>query len=108
MESIHSRYLGQEVEFPVERERHIADRHPDLFPDHRDLMLQTVVDPDVVRRGKRFPDAQLFSKWYTELRGGKHVVVVIVTDQRPQTRNWIITAYMTSRLPSGEIEWQKS
>jgi hypothetical protein len=108
MERIYSHYLGEEVELPAEREQHIGGRHPDLIPDYRDLMLQTVIDPDAVRRSIRFPDARLFSRWYTDLRGGKHVVVVIVSDPSPPPRNWIITGYMTSSLPSGETEWQRS
>jgi hypothetical protein len=29
-------YLGGEVELSDERERHIAQHHPDLLPDHKD------------------------------------------------------------------------
>jgi len=36
-------YLGGEVELSDERERHIAEHHPDLLPDHnvgnRDMLL---------------------------------------------------------------------
>ena len=28
-------YLGGDVELTDERERHIAERHPDLLPEHR-------------------------------------------------------------------------
>jgi len=41
------------------------------------------------------------------LRGGKHVVVVVVAE-RGLGRHWIITAYMARRLAEGEIEWKRS
>ncbi len=72
-------YLKGEVELTEERERHIADRHPDLLPEHRDRVTETLFDPDLVRRSVRFGSANLFSRWFTDLRRGKHVVVVVVT-----------------------------
>jgi hypothetical protein len=41
-------YLKGDVELTVERQRHIADRHADLLPDHYDLMAATLADPDLV------------------------------------------------------------
>jgi hypothetical protein len=49
----------------------------------------------------------LFSRWYPQLGGGKHVVVVVVSDFSGG-RNWIITAYITRKLAEGEIEWLQS
>ncbi len=65
-------YLQAEVELSIERERHIGERHPDLLPDHRIYMATTLADPDQIRRSKRFGSARLFSKWYAEVKGGKH------------------------------------
>ena len=56
--------LHGEVELTDERERHIAERHPDLLPLHRDRLALTLSDPDEVRRSARFGDARLFSRWY--------------------------------------------
>jgi hypothetical protein len=56
-----------------EREKHIADSHPDLLPDHGDKIAGTLADPDEVRRSARFAGARVFSKWYDGLRGGKFV-----------------------------------
>lgn len=63
-------YLKGEVELTEERERHIAERHPDLLPEHRELIAETLGDPDQVRRSARFGSAKLFSRWYTDLRAG--------------------------------------
>ena len=63
-------------------------------------------DPDQVRRSKRFAGARLFSRWYSGLKGGKHVVVVVVSSD-PDGRHWIITACIARRLGGGEPEWAK-
>lgn len=72
-------YLHSEVDLGKERERHIAERHPDLLPENRGRIAATLADPDEVRRSKRFGSAKLFSRWYSDLKGGKHVVVVVVS-----------------------------
>ena len=43
-------FFKGKVELTLERERHIAERHPDLLPDHYDLMGATLAAPDLVRR----------------------------------------------------------
>jgi hypothetical protein len=101
-------HLGTDIEFNDERERHIRDHHPDLLPAWRDRMIETVADPDQVRRSTRVGNAKLFSKWYANLRGGQHVVVVVVSDPGQGKRPWIITAYLARKLKEGEIEWRKS
>jgi hypothetical protein len=103
----HCPYLNREVELSDERERHIAERHPDLLPEHRDRLGSTLADPDQVRRSKRFGGARLFSRWYDDLRGGKHVVIVVVSAVEDD-RHWIITAYMARALAAGEIEWLRN
>jgi hypothetical protein len=37
-------YLKGEVELTAERELHIAERHPDLLPGHRQRVAETVCD----------------------------------------------------------------
>lgn len=85
-------YLGGEAELTEERERHIAHRHPDLLPEHRQRIAETLADPNEVHASVRFAGAKLFSRWYNDLRGGKHVVVVVVSEFGPKERHWIITA----------------
>jgi hypothetical protein len=53
-------YLKEEVGLTEERECHIAERHPDLLPEHRKRVLETLADPDQVRRSVRFGNARLF------------------------------------------------
>src|SRR5271170_129831 len=66
-------HLGGEVQLSGEREAHIAERHPDLFPEYRDRIGTTLADPDQVRRSRRFGAAKAFSRWYSDVKGGKHV-----------------------------------
>lgn len=100
-------YLNGPVELTPERELHIAERHPDLLPEHRDKLAETLADPDQVRRSARFGRARVLSRWYADVRLGKHVVVVVVSDVSPADRRWIITAYMARRLAEGEVEWSR-
>lgn len=100
-------YLNAQVELTGERERHVAERHPDLLPEHRQRIADTLADPDQVRRSVRFPNARLFSRWFESVRGGKHVVVVVVSDLRPGGRHWIVTAYVARKLVEGETEWKR-
>jgi hypothetical protein len=100
--------LGGEVELTAEREGHIRERHPDLLPDHRAKIGETLADPDLIRRSVRMATARLFSKWYTDLRSGRHVVVVVVNEGGATARHWIVTAYIARSLGEGEVEWQRS
>ncbi len=101
-------FLGGDVELTPERERHITQRHPDLLPTYRDRFAGALARPDQVRRSQRFGQARLFSRWYNDLRGGKHVVVVVVSQATDGTRHWVITAYLARRLSEGDIEWPRS
>ncbi|MGH7362419.1 MAG: hypothetical protein ACREKK_08970 [Candidatus Methylomirabilales bacterium] len=101
-------YLRGEVELTEERERHIAENHPDLLPEHRERIAETLADPDQIRYSARFTQARLFVRWYDNLRGGKGVVVVVVTEAGPVGRHWIVTAYLARKLAEGEVEWKRS
>jgi hypothetical protein len=101
-------YLGGEVELSDERESHIAETHPELLPEHEDQIGDTLRDPDQVRRSRRFGNARLFSKWYDDLLTGKHLVVVVVSEALPKSRDWVVTAYVTRRIPEGDVEWKRN
>ena len=99
-------YLDGEVEMTDERESHVAERHPDLLPEFRDHLAQTLTDLDQVRRSARFGDALLFSRWFPDVRGGKHVVVS--SEKEAVRRHWLVTAYIARKLAEGQIEWKRS
>jgi len=99
-------YLAGEVELSEEREKHIGERHPELAPQFRDRIRMTA-EPHEVRRSARSADARLFSRWFDDIMGGKHVVVVVVSERRTR-RHWVITAYVVSKLGQGVVEWARS
>jgi hypothetical protein len=107
MELLACPHLTCEVELGEERRRHIAERHPELLPGERVRVAETLADPDEVRRSARASNARLFSRWFRDLRGGKHVVVVVVLETPPR-RPWVLTAYVARRLAQGDVEWKRS
>jgi hypothetical protein len=77
------------------------------LPEHRDRISATLAAPDEVRRSRRFAAARLFSRWHSDLKEGKHVVVVVV-GLSDNSHYWIITAYIARRLAAGEVEWARN
>lgn len=71
-------------------------------------MAETLAVPDQIRRSGRFLNARLFTRWFDNVQKGKFVIVVVVTDYKPNKRHWIVTAYIARKLSPGEIEWQRS
>lgn len=71
-------------------------------------MAATLLDPDEVRRSSRLPNARLFSRWFSDLHDGKHVVVVVNHDPAPTERHWIVTTYIARKLTPGESEWNRT
>ncbi|GAB4441409.1 MAG: hypothetical protein D6742_16685 [Cyanobacteria bacterium J069] len=100
-------YLGGDIELSDEREQHIIATHPDLLPYYWTELVETLNEPDQVRRSTRMPDALLIARWFKTIRGGKYIVAVVVTEQSP-SRNWMITAYLARKLTGGILEWQKT
>ena len=100
-------YLDAQVELTKEREKHIAEQHPDLLPQYRQCIADTLAEPEQIRQSRRLASARLFTRWFESVRGGKHVVVVTVSETVPSERHWIITAYIARRLV-GEIIWKRN
>lgn len=88
------------VELTAEREQHIETRHPDLLPAHCGALESTLRDPDGISPDRYNPGKRSIFKWFPEIRGGKFVVVQVVTDWGEPDRYWIVTAYLDSIPPS--------
>jgi hypothetical protein len=101
-------YLAAPVELTDEREQHIAQGHPDLLPDYRAALDLTLADPDQVRTSNRLAGGHLFARRFEDIRDGKYVVVVVVSDPPPTGRAWVVTAYLARRLSGGAIEWTRN
>lgn len=100
--------MNSDVELTDEREQHIVETHPNLLPEHQDRIAGTLADPDQVTRSVAFENTRLFSKYYDIGRRRKYAVIVVVSDAVPAERNWIVTAYMSRKLPGGEVEWTRN
>lgn len=101
-------YLDGEVELTDEREEHIIATHPDLLPDYLPQLIETLADPDQVRRSTRMDKALLIARRFDGIKGGKYIVVVVVSEEDSIRRNWIITAYLARKLTGGTLRWQKT
>jgi hypothetical protein len=89
--------LRGHVELTEERERHIAERHPDLtrLNEYSDCVAETVANPDVLRRGSE--NTLLFSRYFGTIQSGKHLVVAGVEEPSPAQRFWIVRVYLNQR-----------
>ena len=101
-------YLGMLVELTDERQRHILLKHPDLLPEYIDYVAETLAEPDEVRRDSRFPATRVFARWCESVKGGKFVVVVVVSDPPPMERYWVVTAYIARKLTQEVVEWKRA
>lgn len=100
-------HLNAQVELTAERERHIAEHHPDLLPAQRGLLDRVLADPDEVRWDASYPSTRLFVRRFADAVAGRNVVVVVVTGEPPDTRHWIVTAFTSRRPPKGDVEWKR-
>ncbi|MFM2428926.1 MAG: hypothetical protein RLZZ511_139 [Cyanobacteriota bacterium] len=102
-------YLQTTVELTHEREQHILDRHPDLPDSYLSLIEQTLLNPDEVRCDQRFEETWLFSRWFSDIRRGRFLVVAVVSDHQGEAtlddRHWIVTAYLSNRVTQGDVVW---
>ncbi|MGK5086534.1 hypothetical protein WDW86_03155 [Bdellovibrionota bacterium FG-2] len=48
------------------------------------------------------------TRWFDAIKGGKFVIVVVVSDSTPETRHWIITGYVARKITKGEVEWKRN
>lgn len=100
-------YLKAEVELSEEREQHISQRHPGTLPNYANQISETLADPDLIRRSNRDENALIFSKWFSKIRTGRFLVIVVVSELETN-RNWIITAYTARKITGGTVIWEKT
>lgn len=89
--------LNQDIKLTTERKEHILLYHPDLKP-HFLKLKQALLSPDEIRISKSDPKVLLFYKRFAKIRDEKYIAVVVKFDKR----NFILTAYLTNRVLSGE------
>jgi hypothetical protein len=89
--------IDQDIALTAERETHILERHPEL----RALQLEfyeTINLPDFILR--KSTGEHMLVKWHQKKFNGKYIVIVVNINP---TRNFIITAYLSRKLPNGDL-----
>ena len=99
-------YLETRIELTDERTEHIVDRHPGTLPDYEEQLVETLVDPDLIRSSDRNENTLLFSKWFSTIRTGRFLIVVVVAEIS-SNRHWIITTYTARKITGGKTVWKK-
>lgn len=99
-------YLEVTVDLTDERENHIIDRHPGTLPDYQEQLAETLADPDLIRSSDHDEKALLFSKWFSTIRTGRFLIVVVVSQSAP-SRHWIVTTYTARKITGGIMVWKK-
>ena len=87
--------LGDPVELNDEREQHISEGHGELLLSRSVYISFALASPDRIQRKIPEDNSLQFCRWYNDL--GTYVVVAVVSDPGPG--KWIVTAYVTHRLP---------
>ena len=97
-------YLGVTVECTDERYAHILQGHSDLVLTYWERVSEALAYPDRVFRSDQDPNGMVFIGWYDDLE--KNILTVVIGDANG--RYWLITAYMTRKMPKGEVLWVRS
>ena len=74
--------LGPPVELTDERREHILRHHPVVAP-FLNRIADVVARPDKIRQSTYDPNVLLLSRFYADVLGGKHLVVVVKIGERP-------------------------
>ena len=98
-----SDYLGNQIELTVERWHHIIAEHPEL-KKLRNRLSEILSDPDLVKRSRRDKDVLLYYRYYSDVLGGKYLIVVITLKERP----FLLTCYVTDKIKEGDIIWRRN
>ena len=89
--------LGKTVELTSERKKHILIRHPDLKPYFK-LIKDALLKPDELKISKSDLQVLLFYKFFGTILNGKYIAVGVKLNKR----SFILTAYLTNRILTGE------
>lgn len=89
--------LGKNIELTKERKTHILTYHPDLKPYFK-LVKIVLIEPDKIKISKSDPNVLLFYRYFANIMKGKYIAVTVKLGQR----SFILTAYLTNKMLSGE------
>ena len=90
---------GRIVELTEERKKHIFEFHPELEL-YFAKVAETLKNPDEIRKSKHDREVLLFYKYFSKIKSGKYLVVVVKINQR----NFILTCYLTDKALTGQTK----
>lgn len=93
--------FGEEVHLNREKFIHIKQKHPEV-KSFIEKIPEVLKLPDLVKLSKKDAEVHLYYKFYNEIFGGKHLLVV--TNSKRKT---ILTVFVTDKIKVGETIWQK-
>jgi hypothetical protein len=96
--------FGRIVRLTDERRRHVLD-HPEMAT-MLDAIGEALRDPEIVRRSRSDPSAEMFYRFYARTRvGGKWLCVVVKVGDADA---FVVTAYLTDKPKPGEDLWPRT
>jgi hypothetical protein len=94
--------FGNKIAISSERWRHILEQHPEL-EIYFDEIKRTLSEPDVIKLSVSDKLVRMYYKFFSSLFGGKYILVVVKMNKR----NFLVTAYVTDYIKTGEEIWKK-
>ncbi len=96
-------HQGKNIRLTEERWGHILE-HPEMVAQ-KERLLETLQDPDIIISTAKDASVHAYHRLYEQTPVTRKFLVVavkILTDDA-----FILTAYFTSRVRKGNVEWQK-
>lgn len=94
---IYKSVLGKDIELTPERKNHILLYHSDLKP-YFSKVVKVLLEPSEIRISKSDAAVLLFYKHFAKILSGKYIVIAV----KSNSRSFILTAYLSNRILSGE------
>lgn len=80
-----------------ERKNHIFEFHPDIKL-HFSKITEVLENPNEIRKSKHDPEVLLFYRYFSNIKEGKYLTVVVKINKR----SFILTCYLTDKILTGE------
>jgi hypothetical protein len=94
---------GDSIILTEERRAHLLE-HPEMR-GQENMLAETLLEPDMVIKSQSDDTVLLFHRFYERLAIGDKYLCVVV--KYAEAIVFIITAYFTDKVKSGEVLWKK-
>ena len=95
---------NRRIKLTDERQEHIEADHPEMF-GQIDKIQETLSNPDIIVRSRTDPEVELFYRYYDITPVTEKYLCVLVKVLVGDL--FIITAYFTDTIKSGEMLWER-